>query len=293
MSALCWPWWKPVFQPLVGTTLGNTVLSSGCAINQSTGNIACAPDDMRRSAEAKLAQLGFPRSLSLETYTLARYMQGEVGSGTIEDRVAVGEAAVNRARLERLPKGILSLLLYRQSSSSPNYGWYGPIHASDAECARRGLSRLCHPFGRWATTSQDPTVLTTLLAELITSGDSNDFANGADDQSDVFNSTAYPNPAATIRGWASKGDYWVGPIVGVNHRHTFLMRHYGYASSSPEGAALLARGLDALSLPAPTWPADLPVCSRPIGWGPILAAIGGLIGGAWWATRAAMRGAAR
>jgi hypothetical protein len=294
----CYPPFHAKFAALAAGP--QTTVFSGCAVN-ALGNIACAPEAMRANAEVQLRRLApglFEGGLSLEAYTLARYMASEVGSGTVEERVAVGEAAVNRAKLERLSRGILSLLLFRQGSGHPNFGFYGPIHATAESCAQRGLPEFCHPFGRWAATTRDPTVLTLLLANLIMTGQSGNFANGADDQSDMLNRKAYPNPASTLQHKATKGDYWVGPLPGINHHHTFLFRQFGFSPVSPQGAALLVRGIAALSSPPPVWPANLPICSTarpatPVGRSDFatfmigVGAVTGLVGLSWLALRVA------
>jgi hypothetical protein len=293
---LCYPWWHAKFAPLAAGP--QIVVSSGCPLDKR-GNIACPPERMRTDAERQLRRLApeaFGGRLSLETYTLARYMQSEIGDGTIEERVAVGEAAVNRAKLERLPRGVLDLLLYRQKNPShPNYGFYGPIHDTKEGCAARGLREFCAPFGRWASTRQDPTVLTLLLADLVMSGRSGNFARGADDQSDLFNRKAYPDPVATLRRWANEGRYWVGPLVGVDHRRTFLTRQYGYSPTSPLGIALLMRGIAAaLDTKGPSWPPDLPICgdaretkTEVAKFLVAVAGLGGFVGLSWLALRVA------
>lgn len=281
---LCYPAWHVKFWPL--TLLPQVTLSSGCALN-AQGNIACAPEAMRAAAEAQLKQLVpglFPGALSLETYTLARYMESEIGSGTIEERVAVGEAAVNQAKLRG--KTILNVLLYNQNPTHPNYGFYGPIHGP------AGITTA--PYRRWASTRRDPTILTLLLAELVTSGQSQNFANGADDQADYFAREAFANPVATLQRQATQGTYWVGPLPGVNHRKTFLMRKFGLAPTTPEGATLLARGIAAVTGKMAPPPADLPICapattppSSSHGRQILISAllVGGLIGASWLTLR--------
>jgi len=267
-------------------------VSSGCAV-ASNGNIPCSPESMRASAEAKMRQLGLLNNLSLETYTLARYMHSEVGSGTIFERVAVGEAAVNRARMERLSRGVLSLLLYRQGSSHPNYGYYGPIHGV-------GTGTSTAPYGRWAATSRDPTVLTILLADLITSGASGNFNRGADDQAGPEYWAPQGQTALNnyVRNLANKGKYWVGPLVGIDPWHTFLTFTPGVKASSTEGQVLIARGLQALQLPItrPKWDlSTLPSCGGAPADTPALVVMG-LIGafvGAWAFTRRLFRGIAK
>ncbi len=230
---------------------------------------------MRASAEQRLRTAGYLSSLSLDTYTLARYMQGEVGSGTLEERVAVGEAAINRARMEGTT--ITGLLLYRQPAGHLNRGYYGPIHGIGT-----GVSTA--PYGRWATTAADPTLLTVLLADLITSGTSGNFAMGADDQDgpEAWISQGQASLTNYVQGLAARGKFWVGPLPGVDHWRTFLQITPGISANSPVGQALLARGIQALALPAqrPRWPSDMPICSKPAsGLGLTLALLGGIAGG--------------
>lgn len=290
MSTACVPWWSSKFGEMAKGT--QIKVASGCAV-ASNGNIPCAPEAMRAAAEAKMRQLGLLSSVSLETYTLARYMQSEVGSGSIFERVAVGEAAVNRARMERLSRGVLSLLLYRQSPSSPNYGFYGPIHGVGT-----GVSTA--PYGRWAATSQDPTALTLMLADLIMSGASGNFNRGADDQAGPEYWAPQGQTALNnyVRNLASKGKYWVGPIVGVDPWHTFLTFTPGVKASSTEGQVLIARGMQALQLPIvrPQWNmAALPSCGSGPAESSAMIAIGvvGVLAGMWAFTRRLFRGIAK
>jgi len=280
-SPACYPWWHREYAPLLSSKAATTTLSSGCAVN-AQGNIPCNPEAMRAKAEQQLHAFGVNLRLSLETYTLARYMQGEVGSGTLEERVAVGEAAVNRAKLWKLPMGVLSLLLFRQPEGHPNRGWYGPIHGV-------GTGVETAPYGRWATTSKDPTVLTTLLADLVMSGRSDNFSRHADDQAGPEHwiprgQTALHN---YVRRIASEGRYWVGPLPGVDHWHTFLQWTPSKLQRAALGQAgldaLVARGLDALTLPRQKieW-GDLPICGRPAStFGLIATTVLGVTAGVW------------
>jgi hypothetical protein len=129
-------------------------------------------------------KVGFP--VSLEAYTLARYMASEVGSGPAAEKIAVGQAAVNRAVLERLPGGILDLLLYRQPVGHPNRGYYGPINVEPRT-------------GRWAATSRDPTRGDIILAVELLNGTFDGFNKGADDQDGLEYVKYFPNPAAKVK----------------------------------------------------------------------------------------------
>ena len=291
-EGFCYPPFHATFAPLaVGP---QTTVFSGCAVN-AQGNVACAPEAMRANAEAQLRRLApglFSGSLSLDAYTLARYMQSEVGDHTIEERVAVGEAAVNQAK--RRGKSILNVLLYNQGPGHPNYGFYGPIHGPE------GVSTA--PYQRWASTSRDPTTLTLLLANLVMTGRSNNFARGALDQ---WGPEAWVKDGQTrltnfVKSLTQSNLYWVGPLPGVDHWRTFLVTQENPGVST--GAALAQRGLTALTLPAqrPIWPANLPIC---VGGLPAVddgasdgtftkfalgfAAIAGLFGLGWLSLRAA------
>lgn len=273
-STTCYPWWHAKFAPLRATPI---YVRSGCGVN-AAGNVPCDPEAMRAKAEAFLRAAGLLSSLSLETYTLARYMQGEVGGGhgggTIEEAVAVGEAAVNRAKVEG-KRNATAILLYRQNPGHPNYGWYGPIHSSGTASA---------PYGRWATTHVDPTVLSCLLADLITSGKSGNFNRGADDQAGLQYATNFPSVPGAITTWANRGLFWVGPLPGVDHWRTFLVKQAkGERATTPWGAARVRYVIDYLSADmaansgarkmARPWPANLPTCAR----GGLLA-VAGILG---------------
>ncbi len=228
-SPTCLPWWSKTYTDIAAR--GKAIVRSGCAT--VAGNVMCDPESMRAKAEAALRAGGWwkeGRPLSLSAYTLARYMQSEIGSTSLYEAVAVGEAAVNRAKLQH--RRVLDVLLYNQPASHPNYGHYGPIHGSG------GVSTA--PYGRWAATSMDPSIANLMIADLIMSGKSANFNQGGDDQVGLH---YFADPEEKIRREAAQGDYWVGPLPGVDPWHTFLFRHVGVKPSSPQGAALLARGL--------------------------------------------------
>lgn len=225
---------------------------------------------MRASAEAWLAS-HYPQalamiggSLSQDVYTYARYMHSEVGSGTVEERVAVGEAGLNRAKMSG--RSISQLLM-------PS-GYYGPIHGSDTYCTILGYDCMnkkgvcCAPFHRWAATSRDPSVMSLLLAALVVSGASGDFAQGADDQAgpEAWVSQGQAALNGYVQKLANAGKYWAGPLPGVNHWHTFLTITPDIITRAATGKQLLQRGLDALALPVrPTnWDAQgLATCAKP------------------------------
>lgn len=256
----CLPWWHARFAPY--TDGRQYVIASGCGT--SGGNVTCGPDAMRASAEQVLrawGQWSIWRSLPLTVYTLARYIASEVGSGTPEERVAVGMASINRVRLEGL-RDVNALLLYRQGAGNPHRGYYGPIHGDGSSA----------PYGRWASTARDPTVGDVLIADFLLRDGDQGWARGADDQADVTNTAFYTNPPATVRSFGAKRSYWVGPLPGVDHRVTYLFtKRPDIAPDSPEGQYLIERGVAATGAPSPDW-SGLGVCIRR-GW-VVAAAVG-------------------
>ena len=75
----CLPWWHTKFDDVPQFT----VRKPGCSVG-SDGNVPCDPEELRADAEAQIRAAGYNIDLSLEAYTLARYMQSEVGVGRIE-----------------------------------------------------------------------------------------------------------------------------------------------------------------------------------------------------------------
>ena len=268
----CWPWFSAPYRALAAEAWTKTIIPSGCGVD-SGGNVACPPETIRANAEAWLAQK-YPQvlaqiggRLALDVYTFARYMHSEVGSGTVEERVAVGEAALNQARTSL--RSIYKML-------TPN-GYYGPIHAPKAWCEAHGYSCsstsnpnvCCAPYKRWASTARDPSIMSLLLAALVVSGGSGDFALGAVTQ---WGPEAWIKDGQTklnnfVRNIASSSKYyWVGPLPGVDPWHTFLVRKEWFGPSTPMGGGLVARGQEALTLPrrAPTFPPTSETCDKPL-----------------------------
>lgn len=229
-----------------------TTVPSGCSLN-SAAAIPCSPESMRASAEAWLHSHGYlvGQSLSQDAYSLARHMSSEVGNAKPEEMVTVGEGAVNRGKLKgESATGLLT------TATGAGAGLYGEIQGGGT--------------GRWAATSRDPSVRSLLLGDLIASGQTN--FSGSDDQdgleyNGVMLSPAYfPDPAGKVKSAAAAGNFWVGPLAGVDHWHTFAWKYYGV--NHPDAASLLARGLWAVQQPRPVWPANMPT----------EAEVGGLVG---------------
>ena len=253
--ANCWPWFSTKYRALDAEPWSKTVLRAGADAG-ANGDIPVKPDDLRARAEAQLAQVA-PQALAmiggrltLEMYTFARYMATEsLGNrSTVEERVAVGEALRNRSKMGRT--------IYQLLTPS---GFYGPIHAPDAYCESIGKdctgkhNVCCAPFNRWAATTQDPSVMTVILAALVLSGATNDFAQGADDQAAV-------HTEAWVRYLAKNGKFWVGPLPGVDHYNTFLTFTPSTVTRAAQGQDLLDRALAVLGK-KPVWPPMTEICA--------------------------------
>lgn len=295
----CWPWFHPDLTAIASQPWANSIVPSGCSAD-GTGSIPCAPSSMRESAEAWLAAYA-PAALAMiggrldqDTYTFARYMHSEVGSGTVEERVAVGEAAVNQAKNRAGTFGSWRSKL--NGMLIPN-GKYGAIHCPAAYCAQLGKSADCNCAGRWAATSRDPSVLSVILANLVVSGQSGDFARGAmtqwgpeylknTDGSRMGQGTTRARVETFVRYAASSsggGYYWVGALPGVDPWHTWLAK-----KGTPGNELWIQAGIDGLALTSngkplrPSWPADLPVCGKPAStFGLVVTTILGISAGAW------------
>ena len=265
-----------------------SIVPSSC-IPDGTGSIPCAPSSMRASAEAWLSA-HVPQALALIggsldqlTYTFARYMHSEVGSGTIEERVAVGEAAVNQAKARA---GLIGSWQSKINTMLIPNSKYGAIHCPADYCASLGKGPDCNCAGRWAATTRDPSVLSIVLAHLVVSGESGNFARGAatqwgpeylknTDGSRMGQGTTRARIESFVRYAASSAGgryFWVGSLPGVDPWHTWLA-FKGNAIDIANSEALIQRGIEGLALSSsgkpirPTWPADLPVCGKPSSMG--------------------------
>jgi hypothetical protein len=230
--------------------LPNTTIASGCST--VSGNVQCDPKAMAAAAGQKIK-----RSVSLEAYTLARYITSEVGSHSVAERVAVAQDAVNRVKyIEPKLGNVLNLLLYRQAPGHPNRGYYGPIH-SDAD--------LGASYGRWAATSRDPTYSNLIIAMDVLDGTiPRDFNKGADDQYGPEILVRKQGLQTTLNGVRRRGSerrYWVGPLPGVDHMRTFQYRTIKSVDPASElGRALIERGVRAIEDGSrPDW-RGLPEC---------------------------------
>lgn len=299
----CLPWWRTQF---TDPSLKRKI-DSGVG-RDAEGNINADPERLRAAAERQLGRGHLP----LAAYTLGRYAQSEVGSGTPEEMMAVIQAAINRSRLEypqlSIEDGVNRLLLRRTCKATTKYplasgacGRYGPIHASDTLCTQLGLEKGCAPYGRWAATSKDPTVQTLLIASFALAGQAGRFARGADDQfgPDALRWIWRKRAAAAqakladsatqldaskraeleqkarladsavqdarlreaIQRRAKAGNYWIGPLAGINPRHTLLFAYRPDITGTPVARDMINAAVIAVTSPKPAVPTT--VCPRP------------------------------
>ncbi len=244
-AATCLPSWHTKFGDLlVGRKY---VINSGCPI-QANYDVPCDPEMLRKQAEDQLKQWGYLHfwsgGLSLEAYTLARYMASEVGSSSIETRVAVGYAAINQAK-RRGMSNVNDLLLYL----GPHGGRYGAIQSGTT--------------GRWAATSQDPSLGDVLLARWIfDDGGADGWSRGGDDQDGIEVSSAFPNLSYYLDSLTKARRYWVGPLAGVDYWTTFVtVNRPDIDPDSDGGKYLVARAQQAIANTTRPSYAGWPVCA--------------------------------
>jgi hypothetical protein len=210
---------------------GKTFLKSGCKVYKvcppdrdcKKGAVNCDPEAMRRNAESQLQSLGVlgpGEALDADVYTLARNIRSEYGSGTPEERVAIGLASVNRAKQEGTT--ITNYLL------DSTWGLYG-----------KQIGNI-----RPASTSQDPAVSDILAARFIILGRAygflQDFTHGATSYFDRVSQDAsaakaaateegrdVPTGAEIYKRWATGGDMltWCGHMPNVRTWRLAMFAH--------------------------------------------------------------------
>jgi len=226
-----------------------TTVASGYKVN-ADGNVPADPNALAAAAGRKLGV-----AVSLDAYTLARYVTSEVGNQSVPERVAVMQDAVNRVRYVEGTNSLTKLLLYRQPVGHKNRGFYGPIHGKIA-----GITDVASaPYKRWASTSRDPSVSNLMLAIGVLNGDiPADFNKGADDQ---MGPEHLKDPVASVRSHGrDRRQYWVGPLPGVDPWRTIQYRTMkDVAPDSQLGQFLIARGEAAMRAARPNWN-GLPDC---------------------------------
>jgi hypothetical protein len=251
----CIPWWyKPLTdvlaQPWADTRLP---VMAGCT-GIVEGNVPCAPAKLAAFGEGWLKAnhldvlVLIGGALPQPLYTLARYMQSEMGSGSITERVAVGQAAMNKSKGR-----VDDLLLYRQPTTSPFRGFYGPIHGP--------LGTSTAPFGRWAATTIAPTLGTLVIAAFVWSGKTAGFTDGTTQWGPEYLKDAstgkhmkYGTSSERVLSFvryaaSSQGGtlYWVGPLPGVDPWTTWVAKR-GPAANTVGGQALIMVGAGGLPL---------------------------------------------
>jgi hypothetical protein len=178
------------------------------------------------------------RPITLDTYSMARHVSSEVGSGTPEEKMLVAVGA--RLQAQRRRKSPYDLLA---CTNARDVCLYGPINVVTKDAS--GRTQYGAPWKRWAATSRDPSPQDILVAELAQTGRYDREMRYADDQA-----AAAIISEKKIRERAAEGWYWVGPIPGVNHKKVFAFTHVRNASPK----LMVDRAINALSKePAPAW----------------------------------------
>jgi hypothetical protein len=184
---------------------GSTKIASGCPVGED-GNISCRPEAMRADAEKQTSRLGLMSRLPMDVYALARNIQSEFGSGTPEERVAIAYSTINRAK--------------RDGDSVAAHVMH---HTSRTFGRQTGSIRP-------VSTAQDPTAGDILLANMILSGEIQDFTHGAthyfDRVAQDASSRSTKSGLEVYDSWSSGGDKltWVGHLPNVRPWRLLLLK---------------------------------------------------------------------
>jgi hypothetical protein len=236
-----------------------TTVPSGCKIvtdssNALFGFIPCDPEAMRASAAQATG-----RAITLDQYSLARNLATEIGNGAVAEKVAMAMSTIGRAALGSLGTTVTEVVLTNTGCSFGRGSrcFYGSIHASgNVDTA---------PFGRFTASTQDPTLQDLAIAEFVLNGgggaplNPSNFARGADDQWSPLSSARGDRSGGVDKGLnaigaqALQGDFWVGPICGVDPVNIQFFRHRPDLKGTAEGQALIAslKQLYAINAAAP------------------------------------------
>ena len=229
-------------------------ISSGCGTTAGPNGstyLPCPPTTLAAAAR-----------LDVDTYSLARHLQSEVGSSSVANMAAVGLDAKNQAN----ERGISLTQLLTTPGMPSGAAWsgmYGQINSPGGGNSGQG---------RWGATSADPTALSIAMAQLVTSGAIDGWNNGGDDQDGLNVGSAFASVAAKINAQAAQGSYWVGLIPGLDHWETVTWKNYKdwfgnpIAASSPLGQYLIQRAMVGFSDPSRAsvqWDPSLPFCAPP------------------------------
>ena len=156
------------------------------------------------TASAKLQSLGLGTVSDLE-YALARGIQSEVGDGSDEEKVCLAELVVNRAH--KLGVSVMSLLVGNDGAFD---------HVGN---------------GRFVSTFAVPNVDAVLIARFVLSGQSENYARGANDEMgyDLWSSSAslIQKVVDDVQAAAAQGKKWIGHIPGVDPWHLYLQADSG------------------------------------------------------------------
>lgn len=186
----------------------------GCTVN-SAGYVPCSPESLRAYTEDAVKRLGLMdagRDLSLDAYSLARNVRSEAGSGSLPEKVAMAQVAINRMRAQGKT---ISQMTMRDGR------WYAQQSGQNPSVA----------------TSKDPSWEDIVIAEMALWGIFEGWADGAvlyyspNDQDGLYRAGRVKDDRWAIyerwtHDWGSRTDgyAWVGPLPGVNHNEQFLMR---------------------------------------------------------------------
>lgn len=248
-SVTCVPAWFAGY-----LTISNKTIKSGYRVD-GAGNVPADPKTLVAAAARALSNdTTLPPEirargarLTPAAYSLARNVSSEVGTSSIGDAVAVLQDTVNQAA-RRGHNDVVRLLISPQALGHANRGWYGPINVT--------VNGLTAPYGRWSSTSKDPTVRAIVLAQDVLDGViPRNFNKGGANQANL---TLFKNPAARIRLLANEGSYWTGHLPGADHRRSMHFAPVSDANTAT-AALLVTRAINALKEPSSSW-TKTPVC---------------------------------
>lgn len=228
----CYPWWHTAFERFKGMRYPSLPAcaqgSNGDQVDRDPesrtfGDVVCSPETLRKWAELQMNKMGvWEGTLPIDVYSVARNITSEMGSGSVEERMAVALTTINEARRRKMTP--TRLILINKTGGTR----YGIINDSS------GVN-----FGRFTSSSKEPTVENIHIAAFALSGKAGkfplDFVHGGNDQ-------AQASIITPARHAADRRQYWVGPIVGVDGWATMIMRTRPEVDpKSPEGQILIRR----------------------------------------------------
>jgi hypothetical protein len=247
----CVPTWATTIK---GAKTRATALKLGrfsvpnCRYSSSTEIVSCDPETMRAHVESVLLARGllpFGGHLSAAVYGIARNIASEAGSGSPAEKVAIGEAALNRMQSSGWP---LRRVLMRDS-------------------AHYGRQRGRNPP---VSTRQDPRYDDLVAAELVVSGATKGFARGATHYFSpsiidaLHGQDRHPDTRfSLLKRWSqSWGMSWVGPLPGVNRNDQFFLREGARAEDEEAWKLAYIAAQNALKVRGVPPEASLPVCGE-------------------------------